>query len=208
MRERYFRAILFAFFATVGLMVGGFVVGYGAALLSAPSPPPVALPTLAPTPQGSPTPAEAVPAAVTPTAQPTPTPGPTNPPARAIPSPAPTLYGESEGGGLYLSLESLDVNAAQGGVEVVIHLYNGTGRDVNFSFSPGYDMWLVDSLGRRYELRWAEYDGVVRAPAGGDLRLVRAFFGGLPGEGAEYLTVRVKHLPQLPEHDWQVPLGR
>ncbi len=214
MRERYLRAIWFALFATVGLIVGGFVVGYGAALLSAPPLAPVVLPTVAAGVQAEPgtsTPTDtpwmsddamAVPAGRTPA----PTVG--TYPAMTVPPAAPSPRGETGSVGLEASLESVDVNPALGGVEVILDLHNDAGESVSFSFWPDSDLVLSDSDGRRYALRWAEYDGVVAVPANGTIRLVRAFFAGLPGEDTEYITVKVSHPPQLPERRWQVTVER
>lgn len=204
MRERYLRAIAFAIFATLGLMVGGFILGYGAALLSTPSQDPVVLPTLVPTPQGTPVEMSGVDSsragAGDPGADMDTTPGPVTPSPAPSPGIAPPIT-EVE-----LSLETVDLNNAQGGIEIVILLHNRTDREINLSFWPEDDLVLTDDQGRRYPLRWAEYDGIVIAPAGGSLRLVRAFFDGLPVESVEHLTVRVKHPPQLRENSWQVPL--
>lgn len=204
MRERYFRAIAFAVFATLGLMVGGFVMGYGTALLSAPSPAPVILPTLAPTPQNTPEGAPDIGSSPAGTADAGQYMDATAGQITPVPNPSPNVAPSA--GGLELSLESVDVNSAQGGIEIVIHLHNRTGREANLSFWPEDDLALADDRGRRYPLRWAEYDGVVRVPAGESLRLVRAFFEGIPEDGTSYLAIKVKHPPQLPERSWQVPL--
>lgn len=205
MRERYLRAILFAAFATLGLMVGGFIMGYGTALLSAPPQAPLVLPTLAPTPQ--PTSVDSAGTEPLGAGGSEPAHGVDATPGQIAPDPAPTSDVTPSVGGLELSLETVDVNSGQGGIEIVIHLHNSTGREVYLSFGPENDLTLTDDNGRHYPLRWAEYDGIVRVPAYGSLRLVRAFFDGLPSERAEYLTIKVKHPPQLPESSWDVPLN-
>ena len=205
MRERYLRALSFAIFATIGLIVGGFVIGYGAALLSLPSPAPVLLPTLAPTPASaldSTTPTSGTIS----TAPPGPNLELTAPAALAIPSHSSNPNERAAEDGLRLALENLDVNSALGGIEVAILLHNGTERGMSFSFKPETDLDLVDSLGHHYILRWAEYEGEVKVPAGGSIRLVRAFFDGVPSEDVQSLTVGVKHPPQLPEFSWTVDL--
>ena len=214
MRERYLRAIWFALFATVGLMVGGFVIGYGAALLSAPPSAPVVLPTVAAGVEvqpGTSTPSDTPWMSDDATAMPagrTPAPMAGTYPTRTVPPMAPSPWDETEGGGLAASLVSIDVNPSLGGVEVVLDLHNDAGEGVSFSFWPDSDLALSDSDGRRYTLRWAEYDGVVVVPPNSSVRLVRAFFAGLPGEDTEYITVEVSHPPQLPERRWQVTVER
>lgn len=188
MTDRMLRAIWFALFASVGLTVGGFVMGYGAAMLGSPGPP------------------DAAPAAVLPTLEATPDAG------LAADGKTSTLEGEldtsSEAPGLVTSLESLDVNTVLGGVELSIRLDNNSNQEVSFSFSPSTDLSVTDDLGRRYALGWAEFDGAVKVPPRGRVRLVRAFFSGLPDEEARHLVVEVAHPPQLPRSSWQVPVSR
>ncbi len=218
MKERHLRAAWFALFASVGLILGGFIIGYGTALIGGPTPtsiPVKALPTLASTPDPGTTIATSVDriwggvvpdraeGTATPAAEAT----------GAVPSPSVASTGtfpqeQSAGAGLAVSLENVDVNPAQGGVEVSLRLRNRSSRGISFSFSPTTDLSVTDAMGRRYDLRWVEFQGGVKVDPQQEAPLARAFFAGPMDEGSHYLTVRAGHPPQLPEVSWQIPLSR
>ncbi|MGE5618992.1 MAG: hypothetical protein ACM3US_06995 [Sphingomonadaceae bacterium] len=219
MKERHLRAAWFALFASVGLILGGFIIGYGTALLGGPEAEPTravsALPTLASTP----TPGTAFATSVDhaggegadgraePSAAPAEEmPGPTSTPPPASRGSFPQE--QSVGAGLSLSLDNVDVNREQGGVEVVLLLSNRSSRGVVFSFSPATDLSVVDGQGRRFELRWVEFDGIVKLDPQQGTRLARAYFAGPLDQDSRYLTVKAGHPPQLPEVSWQIPLSQ
>ncbi|HEX2987133.1 MAG TPA: hypothetical protein VHS06_03070 [Chloroflexota bacterium] len=236
--ERQLRAIWFALFATTGLIVGGFVIGYGVALLGAPAPSGapavVPLPTLAPvlpgtdhatgvdgdggasgsTASAAATPVSDASADVTTVAgvggQPRLVTTPTVPVSESRDTSTDfSLPAEHTiGNGLVVSLESIDVNTAQGGVELLLELRNGSQRGVTFSFLPESDLSVTDGQGQSYDMRWSEYVGMVSVAPGEKVQLVRAFFAGLPSNGTHHLLVRVGHAPQLPESSWWVPVSR
>ena len=135
MTDRMLRAMWFALFASVGLMVGGFIMGYGAAML------------------GGPDRTDADTAAVLPTLEATADAEPTTSAALGAFDGAPDA--SSRAPELVASLESIDVNTVLGGVELSIRLDNGSSREASFSFSPSTDLSVVDDLGRRYALGWA-----------------------------------------------------
>ncbi len=218
MPEPVLRAMWFALFASVALILGGFTVGYGTAMLAGHLAAPIAtlppLPTVAPEPvsgmdiarhngavvEGSAP--EAVARAPAPT---------------AVASSAPTVPATPQGAApqgagtaadLTVSLDGIDVNAAQGGVEIVLQLHNNSSRSISFSFWPAADLALSDDRGRRYELRWCEFEGAVQVPPKETVRLARAFFAGTPDQNARYVTVAVGHRPQLPPSSWEVPLSQ
>lgn len=92
----------------------------------------------------------------------------------------------------------IEVNSAAGGVEVTLQLRNQQSVDLSFPFEPSKALSLTDVNGRPYHLAWAEHDGQPRVPAGGEARLVRAFFAGpvddIPSEG---LRLSVQSVPGL-----------
>ncbi|MHB0868806.1 MAG: hypothetical protein ACYC66_02225 [Chloroflexota bacterium] len=217
MKERHLRAAWFALFASVGLILGGFIIGYGTALLGEPGPDPApargVLPTLAATPGPGTTLATSVERVrggeTLGRAEGTATPamGESAPPSTPPPtSPGSFPLEQSAGAGLALSLDNVDVDREQGGVEVILHLRNRSNRGVVFSFSPATDLSVVDERGRRFDLRWVEFDGMVKVDPEQETRLARAFFAGPIDQGSRQLTVRAGHPPQLPEVSWEIPL--
>jgi hypothetical protein len=238
MGERQLRAIWFALFATTALIVGGFVIGYGVALLGTPGLEATQLrhplPTLAPTATGTdhatgvnggggtigrgdqssatPVSSERADAASVASVG-----GQTG--SAATPTAPPSAVDEASGdsslpaehlvgNGLVVSLESIDINTAQGGVELLLELRNGSQRGVSFSFLPESDLSVTDGQGQIYNLRWSQYDGTISVAPGEKVQLVRAFFAGLPSNEAHHLLVRVGHAPQLAESSWWVSISR
>ncbi len=238
MSEHHLRAIWFAIFATTALIVGGFAIGYGVALMGAPglqgAPVRAPLPTLAPASDGTDRAtgvnegggdagggAQSVAAPVSDArVDATAAVGAEGQRGAAATSAAPTSGGgdspvvfslpaeHSLGNGLVVSLESIDVNSAQGGVELLLELQNSSQRGVTFSFLPESDLSVTDGQGQSYNLRWSEYVGTISVAPGEKVRLVRAFFDGLPSSGTHHLLVRVGHAPQLAESSWWVPVSR
>lgn len=92
----------------------------------------------------------------------------------------------------------VEVNSAAGGVEVTLLVRNRQTVDLSFPFEPSQSLSLADANGRPYHLTWAEHDGQPKIPAGGEARLVQAYFAGpvdqIPAEG---LRLDVRGVPGL-----------
>ena len=104
-------------------------------------------------------------------------------------------------------VSSVEVKSAVGGVEVTLQLRNRQSADLSFPFDPAQALSLVDAHGRTYHLAWAEHDGQPTIPAGGEARLVRAFFTGpvdeLPAEG---LRLDVQGIPGMDDAKFDLRL--
>jgi hypothetical protein len=87
-------------------------------------------------------------------------------------------------------------SSAQGGVQVDLELNNQLTTDLSFPFDPNTQIAATDSLGRPYQVRWAQYDGVIRVPTQSSVRLARVFLGGPVNDGhPTWLRVVVTRIP-------------
>lgn len=108
-----------------------------------------------------------------------------------------------------VTLTSAEVNRQLGGVVVVMAILNNSASDLNFIFSPEQSMAVVDNRGSKFNLKWAEYAGIMNVARGKQVRLVEAFFEGpLSDAATNRLTISVANVPEFGGASWQVPLGR
>lgn len=87
-------------------------------------------------------------------------------------------------------------NPALGGVQVDLLVHNQTTSDLTFQFSPNDQITAEDNLNRPYQVRWAQYDGIVRVAPGATVRLARMFLSGPIATGnPAWLSVTVHQVP-------------
>ncbi len=65
-----------------------------------------------------------------------------------------------------------------GGVQVDLDLHNQQASELLMRFDPNAQIAATDNLGRPYQVRWAQYGGIVRVPARGSSHLARIFLSG------------------------------
>jgi|GEM_PF-5164530 len=93
-------------------------------------------------------------------------------------------------GPVSLSLTNVQPNSQLGGVQADLIVRNDQSKDLVFNFDPNSQVSARDSLGRPYNVRWAQYSGVIHVAPHQSVRLARVFLAG-PLDNGDPTWVRV-----------------
>jgi hypothetical protein len=108
----------------------------------------------------------------------------------------PTQPAATATGPLSLTANNAISSSSEGGVQIDLELSNQLSTDLAFSFDPNTQVEATDSLGRPFQVRWAQYDGVIRVPSQQSVRLARVFLGGPVNDGhPTWIRVVVTQIP-------------
>jgi hypothetical protein len=129
----------------------------------------------------------------------------------AMPQPAaqsaPSSPPSTADGAISLAVLNPVANSGGGGVQVDLEMNNGQASDMTFAFDPNVQVIAADSLGRPYDVKWAQYDGNVRIPAQSSGHLATVFLSGPINDGhPTWLRVEVRKVPGVGPISATVPL--
>jgi len=100
------------------------------------------------------------------------------------------------GGPVQLTLANVQPSSQLGGVQADLMLQNNQSSELVFRFDPNAQVSARDSLGHPYNVRWAQYGGVVHVAPRQTVRLARVFLAGPLDNGSPaWVRVSVKQVP-------------
>lgn len=99
-------------------------------------------------------------------------------------------------GSISLQVANPQPSSGLGGTQVDLMIRNDRATELAFNFDPNQQITAEDNLHRPYQVRWAQYGGVVKVAPHSTARLARVFLAGpIADAQASWLTVSLHQVP-------------